>query len=45
VSGRNRLSFDEMVQLDIAYIEDWSLYHDLRILLRTVRAMFGGHGL
>ncbi len=45
VSGRNRLSFDEMVQLDIAYIEDWSLYHDLGILLRTVPAMFGGNGL
>src|SRR5215472_12034721 len=26
VSGRNRLSFDEMVQLDIEYVEDWSLY-------------------
>jgi exopolysaccharide biosynthesis polyprenyl glycosylphosphotransferase len=45
VSGRNRLSFDEMVQLDIEYIEDWSLYHDLGILLRTLPAMFGGSGL
>jgi exopolysaccharide biosynthesis polyprenyl glycosylphosphotransferase len=45
VSGRNRLSFDEMVQLDIQYIEDWSLYRDLEILLRTVPAMFGGSGL
>jgi exopolysaccharide biosynthesis polyprenyl glycosylphosphotransferase len=43
VSGRNRLSFDEMVQLDIQYIEHWSLYRDLEILARTVPAMFGGN--
>ena len=45
VSGRNRLSFDEMVQLDIEYMEDWSLYRDLEILVRTLPAMFGGSGL
>ena len=45
VSGRNRLSFDEMVQLDIEYMEDWSLYRDVEILLRTLPAMFGGSGL
>lgn len=36
VSGRNRLSFDQMVQLDIAYIEQWSLWMDLKILFRTI---------
>ena len=36
VSGRNRLSFDQMVQLDIAYIEQWSLWTDVKILVRTV---------
>ena len=36
VSGRNRLQFDQMVQLDIAYIEQWSLWLDLRILLKTI---------
>jgi exopolysaccharide biosynthesis polyprenyl glycosylphosphotransferase len=36
VSGRNRLSFDDMVRLDITYIEEWSVWLDLRILLRTV---------
>jgi exopolysaccharide biosynthesis polyprenyl glycosylphosphotransferase len=45
VSGRNRLSFDEMVQLDIEYMEDWSLYRDLEILVRTLPAMFAGSGL
>ena len=32
VSGRNRLSFDEMVKLDIEYIENWSFALDLKIL-------------
>lgn len=36
VSGRNRLSFDEMVKLDIQYLENWSLTQDLRILWRTM---------
>lgn len=36
VSGRNRLSFDQMVQLDIAYIEQWSLWTDVKILIRTI---------
>lgn len=42
VSGRNQLSFDQMVKLDIKYIEEWSLGEDLRILFRTVPALFGG---
>ena len=36
VSGRNRLSFEDMVRLDVAYIENWSLREDLRIVLRTI---------
>lgn len=36
VSGRNRLSFDQMVELDIMYIEDWSLWRDISILFRTI---------
>ena len=45
VSGRNRLSFEEMVQLDIEYIEDWSLAGDMGILLRTLPAMLQGSGM
>jgi len=45
VSGRNRLSFEEMVQLDIEYIEDWSLGGDMGILLRTLPAMLQGRGM
>ena len=35
VSGRNRLSFAEMCQLDIEYIKSWSLRRDLAIMVRT----------
>jgi len=44
VSGRNTLSFEEMVRLDIRYIEGWSLAEDLRIMVRTIPALFSGGG-
>jgi len=44
VSGRNRLSFDEMVRLDLKYIDNWSLTGDLAILLRTPFAILQGDG-
>jgi exopolysaccharide biosynthesis polyprenyl glycosylphosphotransferase len=45
VSGRNRLSFDEMVELDVHYMCNWSLGADLKILARTLSAALGGDGL
>jgi exopolysaccharide biosynthesis polyprenyl glycosylphosphotransferase len=44
VSGRSHLAFEEMVTLDVDYIEHWSLGRDLAIVLRTVPAIlqFGG---
>ena len=45
VSGGNQLSFDDMVRLDVQYIEDWSLSSDLRILARTVPVLLRGEGL
>lgn len=36
VSGRNKLGFEEMVDLDLRYIEAWSPWLDLRILMKTV---------
>ncbi|MBA2338778.1 MAG: sugar transferase [Pyrinomonadaceae bacterium] len=42
VSGRNRLSFDDMVRLDLFYIENWSLLLDVRIILRTLPVMLRG---
>ena len=44
VSGRNRLPFDEMVRLDLYYIENWSLLLDVKIILRTVFVMLGREG-
>ncbi|MDQ1639859.1 MAG: hypothetical protein QOF62_3198 [Pyrinomonadaceae bacterium] len=44
VSGRNRLPFEEMVKLDLFYIENWSLLFDLKIMLRTVMVMLRGDG-
>ena len=44
VSGRNRLPFEEMVKLDLFYIENWSLLFDLKIILRTVLVMMRGDG-
>jgi exopolysaccharide biosynthesis polyprenyl glycosylphosphotransferase len=40
VSGRYRLSFPQMVQLDIYYIENWSPWLDLKIILKTLPALF-----
>ncbi len=42
VSGRSRLSFHEMVQLDVRYWQEWSPLLDLRILLRTPKAVLWG---
>lgn len=42
VSGRSDLTFDEMVLLDVYYIENWSPMLDLRIALKTIpTALFG----
>ena len=44
VSGRNRLTFEEMVKIDLFYIENWSLWLDLKIIFMTIPAMFRGDG-
>lgn len=44
VSGRSDLSWDESVQLDLRYVENWSLGEDLFILWKTVRAVAAGSG-
>ncbi|ABF41592.1 Undecaprenyl-phosphate galactosephosphotransferase [Candidatus Koribacter versatilis Ellin345] len=44
VSGRNRLSFDHMVELDIEYIRNWSIGSDLQILWKTIPAVCHGTG-
>jgi lipopolysaccharide/colanic/teichoic acid biosynthesis glycosyltransferase len=44
VSGRSRLTFDEMVRLDLQYVRTWSLWLDLKILLATPGAVISGEG-
>ena len=44
VSGRSTVPFDEMVMLDLYYIENWSLALDVKIILRTVPVMLFGLG-
>lgn len=41
VSGRNSLDFHEMVELDLKYIKQRSLYYDFKIILRTFFLLFG----
>ncbi len=40
VSGRNRLPFEKMIEIDVYYIEHWSLWLDLVIMLKTLPAVF-----
>ncbi len=44
VSGRSDLPFEEMVMLDLYYIENWSLGLDLKIILRTIPAVITMRG-
>jgi lipopolysaccharide/colanic/teichoic acid biosynthesis glycosyltransferase len=44
VSGRNQLSFERMLELDLEYIHAWSIKHDLAILLRTIPIVLRGTG-
>jgi exopolysaccharide biosynthesis polyprenyl glycosylphosphotransferase len=44
VSGRSDLAFDEMIVLDLYYIENWSIGLDLKIILQTIPAVLSGRG-
>ena len=44
VSGRSELDFDELVRLDFLYLERWSVFLDLSILLKTVPAVLRRRG-
>lgn len=45
LEGRNRLDFTRWMQLDMRYIDDWSLGLDCRILLQSIRHVLSGKGL
>jgi lipopolysaccharide/colanic/teichoic acid biosynthesis glycosyltransferase len=44
VGGRSTTSFDDMVRLDLRYVQTWSFWLDLKILLKTVRAVIRPKG-
>lgn len=44
VSGRNRLPYAKRVELDAYYVDNWSLWLDIKILFRTFRAVFMAEG-
>jgi exopolysaccharide biosynthesis polyprenyl glycosylphosphotransferase len=44
ISGRSNLGFDDLVRLDFYYLENWSLWLDVTILVKTVPAVVAGRG-
>jgi lipopolysaccharide/colanic/teichoic acid biosynthesis glycosyltransferase len=44
VSGRSSVPFNEMVLMDLYYIDNWSLWSDVKILLRTIPVIISGKG-
>jgi exopolysaccharide biosynthesis polyprenyl glycosylphosphotransferase len=44
VSGRNQISFEEWMYLDMQYIDHWSLKNDINLILKTVPVVLTGRG-
>ncbi|MEW5757407.1 MAG: sugar transferase [Pseudomonadota bacterium] len=44
ISGRSSLPFEKWLELDLAYIENWSLKLDMKILFKTVPVVLKGEG-
>jgi exopolysaccharide biosynthesis polyprenyl glycosylphosphotransferase len=44
VDGRSKTSFDDMVRLDLRYAQTWSLWLDMKILVKTVKAVIRPNG-
>ncbi len=45
VYGRNRVSFKRWVEMDLYYIDNWSMWMDLKLILHTVRVVVRGTGM
>lgn len=45
VYGRNRVSFKRWVEMDLYYIDNWSLWMDIKLILHTVRVVLSGTGM
>ena len=44
VSGRNAINFDQWMRMDLEYIDNWSLWLDMKILLKTIPVVLSGKG-
>jgi lipopolysaccharide/colanic/teichoic acid biosynthesis glycosyltransferase len=44
VNGRSKTTFDDMVRLDLRYARSWSLWLDIKILLKTPQAVLSREG-
>ena len=44
VSGRNNVPFDRWMEMDMEYIDNWSLALDMKIILRTIKVVLRGNG-
>ncbi|MFJ3925801.1 sugar transferase [Streptomyces sp. NPDC090022] len=44
ISGRSDLSWDETIQLDLSYVDNWSFTSDVDVVARTFRAVVDGRG-
>jgi exopolysaccharide biosynthesis polyprenyl glycosylphosphotransferase len=44
VDGRSQTSFDDMVRMDLRYVQNWSLWLDVMILIKTVKAVVRANG-
>ncbi|MBE0575222.1 MAG: sugar transferase [Desulfuromonadales bacterium] len=45
VHGRNFISWDQRLEMDVWYIENWSLLHDIKILLKTISTVVRREGV
>ena len=45
INGRNAMSWEDKLALDVWYVDNWSLFLDLKILLRTPAAVLGRRGV
>jgi exopolysaccharide biosynthesis polyprenyl glycosylphosphotransferase len=44
ISGRNQIGFEHWMKLDLQYIDNWSLWLDFKILMRTIPVVLSGFG-
>ncbi len=42
--GRSEIGFDEWMTLDMRYIDEWSIWLDLKILIKTIPVVLRGSG-